>query len=61
MLTLALAFFLVALVAAVFGYSGISAGAGSVLVILFWAFVILAAVALMIGLVGEPTRDGRGG
>ena len=38
------------LVAAVFGYGGISASAGAVLQILFWAFVVLAAVALLTGL-----------
>jgi uncharacterized membrane protein YtjA (UPF0391 family) len=61
MLKLALAFFIAALVAAVFEYGGISASAGAVLQILFWAFVVLAALALMIGLIGDPTRDRRGG
>jgi uncharacterized membrane protein YtjA (UPF0391 family) len=50
MLKLALAFFILALLAAVFGYGGISASAGAVLQILFWAFVILAVVSLLTGL-----------
>jgi uncharacterized membrane protein YtjA (UPF0391 family) len=55
MLKLALAFFIVALIAAVFGYGGIAAGAASIGQILFWGFVILAAVALLAGLVsGRP-------
>jgi uncharacterized membrane protein YtjA (UPF0391 family) len=61
MLKLALVFFIAALVAAVFGYGGISAGSAAVLQILFWAFFILAALTLMIGLIGDPTQDRRGG
>ncbi len=51
MLRLALAFFLVAIVAAVFGYGGIAAGAASIAQVLFWGFIVLAAVALVAGLV----------
>ncbi len=51
MLKLALAFFVVALIAAVFGYGGIAAGAASIAQVLFWGFVILAAIALLAALV----------
>ena len=51
MLRLALAFFIVAIVAAVFGYGGIAAGASSIAQVLFWGFIVLAAVALLAGLV----------
>jgi uncharacterized membrane protein YtjA (UPF0391 family) len=61
MLKLALAFFAAALVAAVFGYGGFSASAGPILQILFWAFVTLAALASIVGLIGDPTQDRRGG
>ena len=61
MLKLALAFFVAALVAAVFGYGGLAAGVGAVLRILFWAFVMFAALALMAGLTERPTRDRAGG
>ena len=56
MLRLALAFFIVALIAAVFGYGGVAAGAASIAQILFWGFVILAAVALLAGLVSGGPR-----
>ena len=51
MLTWALIFFVVALVAALFGFGGIAAGAVSIAKILFVGFLILAAVALVTGLV----------
>jgi uncharacterized membrane protein YtjA (UPF0391 family) len=51
MLRAALAFFVVAIIAAIFGFGGIASGAADIAVILFWAFVILAAVSLVVGLV----------
>jgi uncharacterized membrane protein YtjA (UPF0391 family) len=47
MLHWALIFFVLALVAALFGFGGIAAGAASFAKILFVGFLILAAVALV--------------
>ena len=49
MLRWALIFFIVALVAAVFGFGGIAAGAAGVAKILFFAFLVLAVVSLVAG------------
>ena len=55
MLRWALGFFVVALVAAIFGYGGIAAGAAGIAKILFFGFLILAAISLVAGLVrGGP-------
>jgi uncharacterized membrane protein YtjA (UPF0391 family) len=51
MLRAALAFFVVAIIAAIFGFGGIASGAADVAVFLFWGFVILAVLSLVIGLV----------
>ena len=56
MLRWALVFFIVALVAAVFGYGGIAAGAVGIAKILFFGFLVLAAIALVSGLIRGP-RD----
>jgi uncharacterized membrane protein YtjA (UPF0391 family) len=50
MLGYALAFFIVALIAAFFGFSGIAVGAASIGKILFVGFLILAAISLLVGL-----------
>jgi uncharacterized membrane protein YtjA (UPF0391 family) len=50
MLYYAAVFFVIALIAAVFGFSGIAAGAAGIAQILFVAFLILAVVGLAIGL-----------
>jgi len=47
MLTWALIFFIVAIIAAVLGFSGLAAGAAGIAQILFWAFL---AIALVIGI-----------
>jgi|TARA_R100000231_G_scaffold90534_1_gene68395 uncharacterized membrane protein YtjA (UPF0391 family) len=51
MLRLALAFFIVAIIAAVFGFGGIAAGAASIAQILFFLFVVLFLIALVVGLI----------
>jgi uncharacterized membrane protein YtjA (UPF0391 family) len=56
MLRWALIFFVVALVAAFFGFGGIASGAADIGRILFVGFIILAVVSLIAGLV-----RGRGG
>jgi len=57
MLRWALGFFVVALIAAIMGYGGIAAGAADIAKILFLGFLVLAAVALVAGLIrgGRPT------
>lgn len=56
MLRWALGFFVIALLAALFGYGGIAAGAVGIGKLLFFGFLILAAISLVVGLVrgGSP-------
>lgn len=49
MLYYALIFFLIALVAALFGFGGIAAGAAGIAKILLFVFVLLACVSLVAG------------
>ena len=51
MLRYALIFFIVALIAALFGFTGIAAGAAEIAKILFFIFLVVAGVALIMGLV----------
>ena len=51
MLRLALLFLVIALVAALFGFTGISAAAVNVAQFLFWVFVVLFAVTTVIALI----------
>jgi uncharacterized membrane protein YtjA (UPF0391 family) len=51
MLRWALIFFVISLVAAVFGFGGIAGGAADIGRILFIGFIILAVVSLIVGLV----------
>ncbi len=55
MLYYALIFFVVALVAALFGFGGIAAGAVEIAKILFFIFLILTVVSLVVGI----ARRGR--
>lgn len=50
MLYYALAFFVIALIAAVFGFGGIAAGAVEIGKILFFVFLVVAAVAFVAGM-----------
>lgn len=56
MLRWALIFFVVALIAAVFGFGGIASGAAAIAKILFFAFLVVAVGMLIAGLV----RPGAG-
>src|SRR4029079_8169118 len=49
MLYWAAVFFVIALVAAVFGFGGLAAGAAGIAKILFFAFLVLAVVSLLVG------------
>ena len=51
MLHYALVFFVIATVAAIFGFGGIAAGAVEIAKILFFIFLILFVVSLVMGLV----------
>jgi len=54
MLSWALAFFIISIIAAVFGFTGIASGAEEIARILFVVFVVLFLVSLVIGLLAPP-------
>jgi uncharacterized membrane protein YtjA (UPF0391 family) len=56
MLHYAAVFLVIALIAAVFGFGGIAAGAVEIAKILFFIFIVLFLVSLIGGLVRRPTR-----
>ncbi|CAG2155820.1 hypothetical protein D3C87_1366200 [compost metagenome] len=51
MLHYALVFFVVALIAAIFGFGGIAAGAVEIAKILFFIFLVVALVTFVMGLI----------
>jgi uncharacterized membrane protein YtjA (UPF0391 family) len=55
MLYYAVVFFVIALVAAFFGFGGIAAGAVSIAKILFFLFLVLAVVSLIFGYRGRSS------
>ena len=59
MLRWALAFFVIAIIAAVFGFGGIAVAAAGIAKLLFFVFLVLFLVALLGGL--SQTRLGRAG
>jgi uncharacterized membrane protein YtjA (UPF0391 family) len=46
-------FFVIALIAALFGFGGIAAGAAEIAKILFFIFLVVFAVTLVLGLIGR--------
>ena len=54
MLRWALIFFIIALIAALFGFGGIASGAAAIAEILFWVFVVLFVISLLVGIVRRP-------
>jgi uncharacterized membrane protein YtjA (UPF0391 family) len=56
MLYWALVFFIIAIVAAVFGFGGIAAGAESIAKVLFFLFLVVFAASLILGLRGRGRR-----
>ena len=54
MLYWAAVFFIIAIIAAVFGFGGVAAGASSIATILFWIFLVLFIVSLLAGVVRRP-------
>lgn len=55
MLYYAAVFFVIAIVAALFGFGGIAAGASSIAQVLFFIFVVLFLISLVVGLVKRGT------
>jgi uncharacterized membrane protein YtjA (UPF0391 family) len=55
MLRWAVGFFVLALIAAFLGFGGIAAGAAGIAKILFFGFIILAAISLISGLFSNRT------
>lgn len=53
MLRYAILFFIIALVAAVFGFGGIAASAAGIAQLLFFGFIVLAVVSLVVGLINK--------
>ena len=53
MLRWSIAFFLIALVAAVFGFGGIAAGAAAIGRVLFFVFIALFLISLIVRLVSR--------
>ena len=51
MLRAAIAFFNIAIIAAVFGYGGVAEGAADIGKVLFIGFLVIAVLALVVGLV----------
>lgn len=51
MLHYAVVFFVIALIAAVFGFGGIAASAAGIAKLLFFVFVALAVVSFLLGLI----------
>ena len=50
MLYYALVFFIIAIVAAIFGFGGIAAGAVEIAKVLFFIFLVLFIISLVVGL-----------
>jgi uncharacterized membrane protein YtjA (UPF0391 family) len=55
MLHYAVVFFVIALIAALFGFGGIAAGAAEIAKVLFFIFLVLFVVSLVIGLFRRGT------
>lgn len=53
MLRWAVIFFVIALIAALFGFTGIAGAAVGIAKVLFFAFLIIAAVMLVLNLMGK--------
>jgi uncharacterized membrane protein YtjA (UPF0391 family) len=49
MLRLAIAFFVIAIIAAIFGFGGVASGAAGIAKILFFVFIVVAVVSLVAG------------
>jgi uncharacterized membrane protein YtjA (UPF0391 family) len=54
MLYWAAVFFIISIIAAVFGFGGVAGGAAHIAGILFWIFLVLFIVSLLAGVVRRP-------
>ena len=54
MLYWAAVFFIIAIIAAVFGFGNIVTGASTVAMTLFWIFLVLFIVSLLTGVIRRP-------
>ena len=59
MLQYAAVFFVIALIAALFGFGGIAAGAAGIAKLLFGLFLVLFIVALLLAIAGIELFKGR--
>jgi uncharacterized membrane protein YtjA (UPF0391 family) len=59
MLAYAVVFFVIALVAAVFGFAGITPAGGGIAKILFFVFLILAVVSFIADAAGAPDKPAK--
>lgn len=53
MLHYAVVFFVIAIVAALFGFTGVAAGAVEIAKILFFIFIVLAAITLIVHMIRD--------
>lgn len=53
MLRYAVIFLVIAIIAGVFGFGGIAAGATEIAKVLFWLFVVIFLVSLVFGLINK--------
>ena len=60
MLSWAIVFFVIAIIAALFGFGGIAAGAVEIARVLFFLFLIAFIVSLIVHLVRRPRGPGPG-
>ncbi|MGF1485041.1 MAG: DUF1328 family protein [Opitutales bacterium] len=56
MLRWAIAFFIIAIIAGVFGFGGISDAATDIARILFFVFLVVFVISLLFGIVGKGKR-----
>ena len=56
MLYWAAVFFVIALIAAILGFSGIAAGAASIAQVLFYIFLVIFLLSVILGLMRRPPR-----
>ncbi len=55
MLRLAITFFIISIIAAFFGFSGVAAATSDISVFLFWLFLIMFLATLIFGLLSGKT------
>lgn len=53
MLRYAVIFFVIAIIAGIFGFGGIAAGATEIARVLFWIFVVIFVVSLVFGMLNK--------